>query len=92
MKEKRKLDGVLFYMGFVAFLLLSALTIVQQFEIWELAKQQTVILVVVNEKLNPLREKTDVITEAVNKLMGEKGRVMQGVGNGTEPRDSDTTH
>ena len=41
MKQKRKLDGALIYVAFAAFVLLSALTITQQFEIWELAKQQT---------------------------------------------------
>ena len=82
MKRKRKLDGALLYMAFAAFVLLSALTIVQQFEIWELAKQQTVILVVIDKKLDPIREKTDVIADVVDDLVGEKGRVIQGVGDG----------
>jgi len=90
-KRKRKLDGVLFYMAFAAFVLLSALTITQQFEIWELAKQQTVILVVIDEKLDPIEEKYDVIADIVDGLVGEEFRVIQGVGNGTKSRDSVTT-
>jgi len=84
---KRKLDGVLFYMAFAAFVLLSALTITQQFEIWELAKQQTVILVIVDEKLNPIEKKYSVIADIVDGLVGEEFRVIQGVGNGTKFRD-----
>lgn len=86
-KRKRKLDGALFYVGFAAFVLLSALTIVQQFEIWELAKQQTVIFVVIDKKLSPLGEKTDAIADIVYDLVGEKGRVIYGVGNGTKLRN-----
>jgi len=82
MKQKRKLDGVLFFIGFVAFVLLSALTIMQQFEIRELAKQQTVILVIIDEKLDPIEEKTDVIVDAAHKLIGDGTRVVYGVGNG----------
>jgi len=90
MKRKRKLDGALLYMAFAAFVLLSTLTIAQQFEIWELAKQQTVILVIVDEKLNPIKEKYDVIADIVDSLVGEEFRVIQGVGNGTKLRDPDT--
>ena len=44
MKQKRKLDGVLFYLAFVAFVLLSALTIMQYFEIKELARGQAALM------------------------------------------------
>jgi len=83
-KKKRKLDGVLFFIGFIAFVLLSLLTIVQQFEIWELAKQQTVILVIVDEKLTPISEQTDIVADRLNRLFGGEVRVQPGGEHGTK--------
>jgi len=87
MKQKRKLDGVLFYMAFVAFALLSALTITQQLEIWELAKQQTAILnnqelIIDVMLLIEERESDNMIWKEWNK----------GVRDGTKLRNSITTH
>lgn len=81
MKE-RKLDGALMFMFVLALVLLTAVTVMQQLEIKELAEQQLVIFVVIDEKLNPIEAKTDIIVDAANKLIGYETRVVYGVGSG----------
>jgi len=82
MKRKRKLDGALIFLFILALMLLTAVTVMQQVEIRELAKQQTVIFVIIDEKLDPIEEKYNVIADLVDDLVGERGRVIYGVGNG----------
>jgi len=87
MKQKRKLDGVLFYMGFIAFVLLSLLTITQQFEVWELARQQTAILdnqVLIIDVMLLIEER-----ESDNMIWKEWNRRVK---DGTKLRDTITAH
>jgi len=81
-KQKRKLDGALMFCFILALWLLTAITVAQQLQIKELAKQQTVILVIVDEKLDPIEEKYSVIADIVDNLVGGDDRVVYGVGDG----------
>lgn len=84
---KRKLDGVLFFMAFTAFVLLSMLTITQWFETKELARGQAAlmsnqILFIDIMLLIEKQEDSSVIWKEWNR------RVIHG----TKPRNTITTH